>query len=66
MKHLKDEGLIETDDEASIFYDEMVYAFLNQMYAPNSPQWFNTGLALTYGIKGNKQGNYYYDEKQKK
>jgi ribonucleoside-diphosphate reductase alpha chain len=63
---LKDEGLIETDEEASIFYDEMVYAFLNQMYAPNSPQWFNTGLALSYGIKGNKQGNYYYDEKQKK
>ncbi|MDP4143690.1 MAG: vitamin B12-dependent ribonucleotide reductase [Bacillota bacterium] len=60
---LKDEGLIETDEEAEIFYDEMVFAFLNQMYAPNSPQWFNTGLALSYGIKGNKQGNYYYDEK---
>lgn len=63
---LKDEGLIQTEEEAGIFYDEMVYAFLNQMYAPNSPQWFNTGLAMTYGIKGEKQGNYYYDEKLNK
>lgn len=63
---LKDEGLIETDEEASVFYDEMVYVFLNQMFAPNSPQWFNTGLALTYGIKGSKQGTYYYDETQEK
>jgi ribonucleoside-diphosphate reductase alpha chain len=63
---LKDEGLIETEEEASIFYDEMVFAFLNQMYAPNSPQWFNTGIAAAYGIKGSKQGNYYYDEKQGK
>lgn len=63
---LKDEGLIDNDKQASIFYDEMVFAFLNQMYAPNSPQWFNTGLALSYGIKGNKNSMYYYDEKQKK
>ncbi|MFD3156047.1 vitamin B12-dependent ribonucleotide reductase [Haloimpatiens sp. FM7330] len=63
---LKDEGLIETDEEASIFYDEMVYAFLNQMYAPNSPQWFNTGLAHSYNIKGNKQGSFYFDEKLNK
>lgn len=63
---LKDEGLIQTDEEAIIFYDEMVFAFLSQMYAPNSPQWFNTGLALAYNIKGEKQGNYYYDEKLNK
>lgn len=63
---LKDEGLITNDMQASIFYDEMVFAFLNQMYAPNSPQWFNTGLALSYGIKGSKNGLYYYDEKQNK
>lgn len=65
-KALKDEGLIETEEEENIFYDEMVYAFLNQMFAPNSPQWFNTGLALSYNIKGQKQENYYYDEKSKK
>ncbi len=60
---LKDEGLIKTEEEAQIFYDEMVYGLLNQMYAPNSPQWFNTGLALSYGITGNPQGSYYFDEK---
>jgi ribonucleoside-diphosphate reductase alpha chain len=59
---LVDEGIIETGDERSIFYDEMVYGLLNQMYAPNSPQWFNTGLAQSYSIKGNKQGNFYYNE----
>lgn len=66
MESLKDEGLIKTEEEANIFYDEMVYGLLNQMYAPNSPQWFNTGLALAYGIKGNKQGNFYFDEKENK
>lgn len=59
---LADEGIIENEEEKSIFYDEMVYGLLNQMYAPNSPQWFNTGLSLSYGIKGNKQGSYYYNE----
>lgn len=59
---LVDEGIIETQEEKNIFYDEMVYGLLNQMYAPNSPQWFNTGLAHSYGIKGKKQGNYYYNE----
>lgn len=63
---LKDEGIITTEEESSIFYDECVYALLNQMYAPNSPQWFNTGLSLSYGIKGAKQANYYYDEKKGK
>ncbi|MBU5590522.1 vitamin B12-dependent ribonucleotide reductase [Clostridium sp. MSJ-4] len=63
---LKEEGLIKTEDESKIFYDEMVYGLLNQMYAPNSPQWFNTGLALSYGIKGSPQGSFYYDEKKQK
>ena len=56
---LKDEGIIKTEEETSIFYDECIYALLNQMYAPNSPQWFNTGLSHSYGIKGAKQANYY-------
>lgn len=61
---LIDEKLITTDEEKSVFYDEMVYALLNQMYAPNSPQWFNTGLALVYGIKGEDNENFYFDPKQ--
>ncbi|MEG2353145.1 MAG: vitamin B12-dependent ribonucleotide reductase [Clostridium sp.] len=61
---LIDEGIIETPEEKTIFYDEMVYAFLKQMYAPNSPQWFNTGLKLSYGISGNPNNNYYYDCKE--
>lgn len=63
---LKDEGLITTDEEFTILYDELVYCFLNQMYAPNSPQWFNTGLKLSYDITGEHQGHSYYDEKLKK
>jgi ribonucleoside-diphosphate reductase alpha chain len=61
---LIDENLITTEEEKAVFYDEMVYALLNQMYAPNSPQWFNTGLALVYGIKGEDNENFYFDPKQ--
>lgn len=60
---LLEEGILEDNHQADIFYDEMVYALLNQMYAPNSPQWFNTGLAQSYKIYGNKQGNYFYNPK---
>jgi ribonucleoside-diphosphate reductase alpha chain len=47
--------------EAEIFKDELAYMLLNQMAAPNSPQWFNTGLYHVYGIKGKAQGHYYYN-----
>lgn len=50
-----------SDKDAQVFYDEVVYMLLNQMCAPNSPQWFNTGLKIAYGIAGNKQGHYYVD-----
>jgi ribonucleoside-diphosphate reductase alpha chain len=63
---LKDEGLLSSEEEFKILYDELAYCFLNQMYAPNSPQWFNTGLKLSYDIAGETQHNYYYDEKQGK
>ncbi|WP_163192715.1 vitamin B12-dependent ribonucleotide reductase [Clostridium thermarum] len=63
---LKDEGLIENDEEEAIFYDEMVYALLNQLYAPNSPQWFNTGLNLAYGITGESNDTYYFDPIKRK
>jgi len=34
-----------------------------QMAAPNSPQWFNTGLNWAYGIDGPSQGHHYVDYK---
>jgi len=50
-------------EDAQIFYDELVYTILNQTCAPNSPQWFNTGLYTAYGIAGKPQGHYYVDPK---
>jgi len=50
-----------SEQDARIFYDEMVYSILNQACVPNSPQWFNTGLYESYGIKGKPQGHYYVD-----
>jgi len=48
-----------SDEDAQAFYDEVAYMLLNQMCAPNSPQWFNTGLNWAYGINGKKQGHYF-------
>ncbi|MEO6133816.1 MAG: vitamin B12-dependent ribonucleotide reductase [Ginsengibacter sp.] len=50
-----------TEKDAQVFYDELVYGILNQSCAPNSPQWFNTGLHEVYGITGKPQGHYYVD-----
>ncbi len=47
--------------DAQIFYDELVYSIMAQHAAPNSPQWFNTGLHSTYGITGKPQGHHYVD-----
>jgi ribonucleoside-diphosphate reductase alpha chain len=58
---LVDEGLVD-EAQRQILYDELVFALLSQMFAPNSPQWFNTGLKLSYGISGGNNGYYYYDE----
>lgn len=57
-----DEGIITTGDDAAVVYDELVYMLLNQMWAPNSPQWFNTGLQRSYGITGEANGLSYYNE----
>jgi len=54
-------GYFSSTDDAQVFYDEIAYMLLNQMCAPNSPQWFNTGLNWAYGITGSKQGHYYVD-----
>jgi ribonucleoside-diphosphate reductase alpha chain len=48
--------------DAKIFYEELVYCILNQACVPNSPQWFNTGLHESYGIKGKPQGHFYVDQ----
>lgn len=62
---LKEEGLIETDDQWQIFYDELVFALLSQMWAPNSPQWFNTGIKRNYGIIADSDDLFYYDPQKK-
>ncbi|MBN1446568.1 MAG: vitamin B12-dependent ribonucleotide reductase [Bacteroidetes bacterium] len=54
-------GYFDTPEDAQNYYEEMAYTLLRQMAAPNSPQWFNTGLHSAYGITGNSQGHYYAD-----
>jgi len=54
-------GYFASKDDAQVFYDELVHSILNQGCAPNSPQWFNTGLYSSYGIDGKAQGHYYVD-----
>jgi len=49
------------EEDARVFYDELCYMLAQQMAAPNSPQWFNTGLYWTYGINGPAQGHYYVE-----
>jgi ribonucleoside-diphosphate reductase alpha chain len=51
----------DTEDDARAFYDELRYMLARQMAAPNSPQWFNTGLHWAYGINGPSQGHFYID-----
>lgn len=63
---LREEGIIETEEQWQIVYDELVYALLAQMWAPNSPQWFNTGIKRSYGIAGDSDSMYYYDDAAKK
>ena len=54
-------GYFSTPEDGQAFYDELVYMLANQMCAPNSPQWFNTGLHWAYGISGPAQGHSYVD-----
>ena len=51
----------DTPDDAAAFYDEVAFMMLKQMAAPNSPQWFNTGLNFAYGTTGPAQGHFYVD-----
>ncbi len=54
-------GYFDTPEDARAFYDEIVYMMVHQMAAPNSPQWFNTGLNWAYGITGPAQGHWVAD-----
>jgi ribonucleoside-diphosphate reductase alpha chain len=56
-------GYFSSEDDASAFFDELRYMLAMQMVAPNSPQWFNTGLHWAYGVDGPGQGHYYVDWK---
>src|SRR5712672_1888469 len=54
-------GYFDAEEDARAFYDEMCHMLAAQKVAPNSPQWFNTGLYWAYGIDGPSQGHYYVD-----
>jgi ribonucleoside-diphosphate reductase alpha chain len=55
------EGYFASTDDAVAFEDELKYMLANQMAAPNSPQWFNTGLNWAYGLTGPAQGFWFVD-----
>jgi ribonucleoside-diphosphate reductase alpha chain len=56
-------GYFTTEADALAFFDEMCHMLAAQMGAPNSPQWFNTGLYWAYGIEGPPQGHYRVEPK---
>ncbi len=56
-------GYFDSEVDAKAYYDEMRYMLCSQLCAPNSPQWFNTGLFWAYGINGPAQGHFYVDYK---
>jgi ribonucleoside-diphosphate reductase alpha chain len=56
-------GYFTSESDAQAFFDEHRYMLAMQMVAPNSPQWFNTGLHWAYGIDGPSQGHFYVDFK---
>src|SRR5215469_1070499 len=56
-------GYFDAEEDARAYFDELRYMLATQMGAPNSPQWFNTGLHWAYGIGGPAQGHFYADWK---
>ncbi|MCG3135746.1 MAG: hypothetical protein HMLKMBBP_03502 [Planctomycetes bacterium] len=58
-------GYFDTRDDAQAFYDELCHMLAAQVCAPNSPQWFNTGLNWAYGITGPAQGHCFVDPESK-
>ncbi|MFN7971830.1 MAG: LAGLIDADG family homing endonuclease [Acidobacteriota bacterium] len=59
-------GYFDSKEDAEAFYDECAFMLAAQYAAPNSPQWFNTGLHYAYGISGPSQGHHYVDPKTNK
>jgi len=59
----REHGYFDSESDAAAFHDELRYMLAAQMAAPNSPQWFNTGLNWAYGIAGPAQGHWYADPK---
>ncbi|WP_421724124.1 vitamin B12-dependent ribonucleotide reductase [Bauldia sp.] len=56
-------GYFDSEEDAAAFFDELRFMLATQKAAPNSPQWFNTGLHWAYGIDGPSQGHFYVDYK---
>ena len=56
-------GYFSAESDARAYYDEMRHMLASQRAAPNSPQWFNTGIHWAYGIDGPAQGHHYVDYK---
>ncbi len=54
-------GYFDSEGDGKVFYEELCFMLASQIAAPNSPQWFNTGLCHSYGIEGVSQGHYYVD-----
>ena len=59
-------GYFSDESDAKTYFDEMRHMLATQMAAPNSPQWFNTGMHWAYGIDGPSQGHFYVDFKSGK
>ena len=59
-------GYFSDESDAKTYFDEMRHMLATQMAAPNSPQWFNTGMHWAYGIDGPSQGHFYVDYKSGK
>jgi len=57
----RDAHYFDTEEDERAFYDELCYMLAHQIAAPNSPQWFNTGLFAVYGIEGPAQGHYFVE-----
>ncbi len=56
-------GYFSNEADAQAFFDETCCMLALQLAAPNSPQWFNTGLNWAYGIEGPPQGHWFVDPK---
>ena len=59
-------GYFSDESDAKTYFDELRHMLATQMAAPNSPQWFNTGMHWAYGIDGPSQGHFYVDYKSGK